>query len=148
MSGGGQAMVVNNPIKYVVDTNVLISGLLFNGNERAVLKSGREKKITLLCSNLILHGFDRVLREKFEFTPNDLELALAYVLESIENVILLDESNFGDIDLNIRDETDKHIVIAAMNESAEIITGDSDLLDQELPLKIHRCREILDQISK
>ena len=140
-------MAANESRKYLIDTNILISGLLFNGNERDLLKLGRDQRLTLLTLDHILREFEAVLREKFEFTPQDLEVALSYILEAFETIIVFEESDLSTSDIDIWDRKNLHVIIAAKKSQAVIITGDGDLLDQDLPVLIRRCREVLDDIS-
>lgn len=140
-------MPLSEQRKYLLDTNILISGVFFNGNERALLKLGREKRVLLLTSHHILREFETVLRDKFNLPPQDREVALAYVLEAIESVIVLEEEDLISSDLFIRDKTDDQVIIAAMKGQAIVVTGDTDLLEQDLPVPICRSRDVLDEIA-
>ena len=49
-------------IKVVLDTNVLVSAILFGGNPEKVLNMAAEKKIEMLISSQILEEFMNVLQ--------------------------------------------------------------------------------------
>lgn len=90
-------------MRVVADTNIVVSGLLWQGNPRRVLDAAREGTIDLFTSAALLIELEDVLsREKFTnrletagVTPHDLVLgyaSLASVIEpaTIEPVVLDD----------------------------------------------------------
>jgi putative PIN family toxin of toxin-antitoxin system len=135
--------------RYLLDTNILISGLLFKGNERDLLALGRAKKVSLLLSNMILKEFQIVLGKKFEFEKEDVDLALAYVLEAIEEIVPVPEKINEQEVGTVRDRADVHVLAAARAVRAVIVTGDKDLL--EIPIKrvkVIRCLDVLKSVEE
>lgn len=53
------------PPKVFVDTNVLVSGLLYRGNESRVLELALDGKIKLVLSRQVIEEARRTLVEKF-----------------------------------------------------------------------------------
>ena len=47
--------------RIVCDTNILVSGFLFKGNERELLDKVSEEKVQLFMSQEIINEFSRVL---------------------------------------------------------------------------------------
>ena len=56
-------------MKVVLDTNVIISGLNFSGNERLVLELARRGRFELYLSTFILQETAGVLTRKFGWSP-------------------------------------------------------------------------------
>lgn len=108
--------------KAVIDTNVLISGILFSGNPAKVLRLFRTGKIELLLSPELEA---EILRKVNAFTADeDLISDLAFVLEEKSIKIIPTKS------VKIcRDPKDNMILALAQAGKADvIITGDKDLL--------------------
>ncbi len=135
-------------MKYLIDTNILISGLLFNGNERKILQIGRKKEIQLLASNYILQEFQDVLLKKFNFKQTDSELAISYILESLNEVINLQAEDFKKFESQNRDKKDIHIIVASKKSKSTIVTGDEDLFEKEKDVKVVRCKDVLTTINE
>lgn len=47
--------------RIVCDTNILVSGFLFNGNEKKPISFAADKKVELYSSNELIEEFERVL---------------------------------------------------------------------------------------
>ena len=137
-------------MRVVADTNIVVSGLLWQGNPRRVLDAAREGTIDLFTSAVLLTELEDVLsREKFAqrleavgVIPHDLDLgyaALAWVIEPapIEPVILADPDD------------DAVIACAVAAECEIIISGDSHLLDlkQYQDIRILTAAEFTVKIS-
>jgi putative PIN family toxin of toxin-antitoxin system len=134
--------------RYLLDTNILISGLLFKGNERTLLILGREKKAFLMVSDVILKEFQRVLADKFSFEQADVDLALAYVLESVREIVVLEPQDYNQKTHDLRDGTDIHLLIAVKKTNATLVTGDRDLLEAHLAVEVMKCADVLTRITK
>lgn len=57
----------------VADSNVFVSALVYGGKPLEVLEMGLEREIHLLTSPAILEETLGVLRDKFRYTPEQLE---------------------------------------------------------------------------
>ena len=112
-------------IKVVLDSNIYISGILFNGNPRIILDLAIKGRIQVYISPEILSELKDVLsKKKFNFSPNIIQSIISEI-ESITTLIVpLKRYN-----IVTRDSDDNIIVDCAMESNAEyIITGDNDLL--------------------
>ena len=68
-------------MKIVADTNVLISGIFWEGNESKILKACKIGDITNYISPDSIKEFARVLSyDKFKFTTSEIKSALETVL--------------------------------------------------------------------
>jgi putative PIN family toxin of toxin-antitoxin system len=130
-------------MRVVLDTNVLISALLFDGNpEKAVLSTlnGLEE---LVLSAYIVAETTRILEDKFGVEPYSLEL-LQQLLSEAELVYFQPFLNV------IEDELDNRILETAVRGKATyLVTGDNLLLKlkQYKDIKIVSIKEFLEIIE-
>jgi len=112
-------------IKVVLDTNVYISGILFNGPPREVISVAIRGAIAVYISPAILDECKEVLgREKFGFTPARISV-IAGEIESITTLVVPGKH----YSVVSRDSDDNIIIDCAIESKAEfIVTGDNDLL--------------------
>jgi len=111
--------------RIVIDTNVLISALGWNGAERTIIKQCKEGLFELVISLPLLKELERVLQyKKLKFLKEEqveflsLITELAVVVEPKETLSIV-----------ITDLPDNRIVECACEGSAEfIISGDEHLL--------------------
>ena len=61
-------MTEDRTLVAVLDTNVLVSGLNFPGNERAVMELGRRGRIEVCVSRFIINELILVLERKFSYS--------------------------------------------------------------------------------
>jgi uncharacterized protein len=137
-------------VRVVLDTNIIVSNLLWRGSPRRVLDAARDGIIELYTSSALLEELEDVLsREKFakrlegvKVTARDLiegYSALATVIETkpIEPVILHDPDD------------DAVLACALAAECEKIISGDEDLiaLKQYQEIRILTATEFLEGIS-
>ena len=84
-------------IRAVLDTNVLVSGLLFSGVPGELVEAAWEQSFRLTLSSEILAELRRVLREKFSFSDQAMyqtEVALrriSTVVEPVERVSIIQD---------------------------------------------------------
>ena len=111
-------------IRVTPDTNVLISALFYQGNERAVLEAAVERRLRFVLSMEIIDELIRVLEKKFKVDP---ELTRDYVLRLNElSDIVTPRKLPGKL---VRDREDvKVIECAHSGHSDYIVSGDRDLL--------------------
>jgi putative PIN family toxin of toxin-antitoxin system len=112
-------------MRVVLDTNILVSALFWDGNERAVLTECRKKRFELVLSPEILLEVERVLDKKFECPEERLT-------DYIRTLLAMSELVFPGIKLDVirRDPSDNRILECASCGNAEVIvTGNNDLLE-------------------
>lgn len=110
-------------LRVLLDTNVLISAILFRGLPREFLYLALRGNIDLVTSPTLMSEFQEVLSEKFGFTATEAR-ALRTEME------LIAESQTPKTLPNVvRDRDDNEVLAAAELGGADvIITGDKDLL--------------------
>ena len=112
-----------NP-RVVLDTNILISAILFGGKPRLILDDVIAGRIDCFLSSEILDELNAVLqRPKFGFTPSQC-LAIIEELHRTCEII----KPISELSVQISDPDDKIILVCAVDADADyIISGDTDL---------------------
>lgn len=64
------------PLRVVVDTNVLVSALHFDGRPASLLRLLRSGDFEWFISPFILDELERVLREKFRWEPTEIQRSI------------------------------------------------------------------------
>ena len=123
-------------MRVVLDTNVVVSGLNFPGNERLVLELALRGRFELYLSPFILEEVAGVLGRKFGW-DEDRATEARHTLEKA--AVVIEPQRLPDvIDAN---EADNRILECAFEASADyLVTGDRRHL---LPLEEHRGVRIL-----
>jgi putative PIN family toxin of toxin-antitoxin system len=110
--------------RVVVDTNVLVSGLLFGGKPAAILDLALDQAFVLLNSSAMEIELIRVLTSKFYVSNAGVTGIIALIRSSSESIRTETKLTL------CRDESDNRILECALNGDASyIVTGDRDLLD-------------------
>lgn len=115
--------------KVVLDTNALISGLLWDGNEATIIEKAEKREIQLFISPKILEEVEGVLkREKFTKRLEGKEYTVEKAVAKIALISTLIEPNINIKEIK-EDSDDNRILECALAAEAEfIISGDSHLL--------------------
>ena len=118
------------PIRVVVDTNVLVSDLLFGGEPGKISDLWIVGRIVPLLSSETFTEFNRVLSySKFRLSPAEITMLIEEELLPYAEVLDVTEDANG----VCRDpKDDKFLALAASGKAAYIITGDQDLLVLQL----------------
>ena len=113
--------------KIVVDTNVLVSGLLFDGKPGELIKLWKEGLIVPLCSKEIVTEYLRVLAyPKFQLSESDIDFLLAHeILPYFEVLTVTPGKPFVTMDPS----DDKFIWCAIEGRADVIVSGDEHLLN-------------------
>lgn len=111
--------------KIVCDTNVLVSGFMYSGNEREVIKKIYEGEIINFTSRELIIEFVRVIRRrKFRLTEKEQKRILEFLIEISENV-----KPKKRINVIKEDSEDNRVIECALESKADyIISGDRHLL--------------------
>jgi putative PIN family toxin of toxin-antitoxin system len=121
-------------MRVVLDTNVLISGIIFGGKPDAILRMASRDQFTLILSEEILSELEEVLAEKFNWSP-------AKIASVFEDIGKSAEMTLPEMVLTgCADPDDNRILEAAVEGCADcIVSGDKHLLR----MKTFRGIEIL-----
>lgn len=116
--------------KVVLDTNTLISGILWDGNEAKIIEKAERNEIQLFTSQKLLQELEEVLkREKFskklegkKYTVNEAVTKIALIATLIEST--------HKINVIKEDPDDNRVLECAVSAKADvIISGDGHLLN-------------------
>ena len=112
-------------LRVVLDTNVLISAILFGGKPRRILEKAIRGEIRLCLSEPMLEELKGVLqRSKFDYSPEMIQIILTELM-SISDFVNPSET----INIVAEDPEDNRILECAVAANADyVITGDSHLL--------------------
>ena len=123
-------------MRIVFDTNVIVSGLSFSGNERRVLELADIGRFDLYLSPYILQEVSSVLARKFGWSQERLALALRMLRDT---ATVIEPRRLPPIIQT--NQADNRILECAVEASAEfLITGDRRHL---LPLAVHEGVRII-----
>jgi uncharacterized protein len=123
-------------MRVVLDTNIIVSGLNFTGNEREVLDLARAERFKLCLSLFILEEVARVLRRKFNWDEDHLNKAVRMLAGWA--MMVKPETRISYVK---RVDADNRILECAVEAKAKyIVSGDRRDL---LPLKNFQGIEII-----
>jgi len=112
----------------LIDTNILVSGLVFtSGNEHKILQLAEDKVITLLLPEVVLKEARTVLSHRFA----GYEVLLDIFIQRTQHLIVPISEFEGEIDLHresVRDPKDIAVLAATIATKPDfIVTGDKTL---------------------
>lgn len=114
-------------VRVVLDTNILISALLFKGEMARLVELWKEGRIVPLISQATFKEFRDVLAyPKFSLTENEIRTIIEDEVLPFFEVVAVKE----DINGSCRDPEDDKFLACAVSASADyIVSGDKDLCD-------------------
>lgn len=116
--------MAKKPIKIVLDTNVVISALIFGGKPQKVFMLVIEKRVVGISSNMLLAELLEILVKKFNFE----EFFLRETEKRIRKTFTIVRPN--KILKVLDDEPDNRVLEAAVYGGCDyIVTGDKELLE-------------------
>ncbi len=144
---------MSSDLRVVVDTNVLISGLLGirNSPSSRILNAIRAQKIILVSSPLIIQEIGEVINRKriIKLTKMNPKERIDFIGKLIERSDITEGKQLSEIvGRDIQD--DKFLACGIEGKADYIITGDRDLLvlKKYQGLKIVTPREFIDILNK
>lgn len=137
-------------MRIVLDTNVVISGLIWNGIPGKILTGARSRRAEIFTCIELLNELSRVLsRKKFSMKLVALGLAAQTILSDYMSLAI--SVNLVPLQAPVsRDPNDDIVLACALTAQAHaIISGDTDLLilHQNQGVQIWTPKEALNRIS-
>ena len=136
--------MVKRPLKVVLDTNILVSAIVFGGKPRQILSLVLEQKIQAIISPVLLTELVEILTKKFLMSSNDLRLIEKQIRDKFTIV------QPKKIIKVLKDEPDNRVLEAALTGNCQcIITGDRELLVLSVfkEIKIVTAGQFLEETS-
>ncbi|MDI6688944.1 MAG: putative toxin-antitoxin system toxin component, PIN family [Actinomycetota bacterium] len=132
-------------VRVVLDTNILLSGILFGGISGEILEHARKGKFTSVTSLYILQEFRRVAEGKFDLESNLVGNLIEEILSFSELIPVVDSKGSW-----AKDASDNPIIETAREGKAEmLVTGDVRLQKADgVGLKILSPKTFLETLSK
>ena len=133
-----------SPLKAVLDTNILISALVYGGKPEQVYNLVLEKQIIAVTSNILLAELLEHLIKSFHFEQKRIG-QLERIIK--KHFIVVHPKEIIKV---IRDEDDDRVLEAAAAGNCDyIITGDNDLLELKSyqDIKIVTAEEFLNLLK-
>ena len=118
-------------MKIVLDTNVWLSGIFWEGEARKIIKEAEKKNFQIIISEDILSEIIKVLNRESKFQKYilDLRLSIEYLLRTILSISNLIETKIK-LDVIKEDPKDNIILEAAIEGKVEyLISYDNHLLN-------------------
>lgn len=115
-------------MRLVLDTNIVVSGLIWGGIPRQLMERGRDNSVSLFTSSALLDELAEVLgRGKFASMLAPQAITPAFLMQRYGMLAQLVKPE--PIQRTVRDADDDIVIATALAAQAHIIvTGDSDLL--------------------
>jgi putative PIN family toxin of toxin-antitoxin system len=134
-------------IRAVLDTNVIVSALLFEGETSRLMDHWKQGRLALILSPEIFAEIVRVLSyPKFQLEEGEIKTLLEEEILPYAEIVHLKSKRKK----YARDPEDDRFIHAALAGNADfIISGDRHLLElKNPPLPIKSVREVLDFLSR
>ena len=132
-------------LRVVLDTNVLISAILFGGKPRQILEKAIRGEIRLCLSEPILEELKGVLqRSKFDYSPEMIQFILTELM-AIADFVNPSET----LNVVLEDPEDNRILECAVEAKANyIISGDLHLLklSRYLDIEVQHVAAFLERL--
>lgn len=110
-------------MRVLLDTNVLISGILFRGVPRTLFDLAIRGELELVTTPPLLDELEEILVRRLEF-PLQLGRAVLTEVETLAEVVVP-----GDVPAVSRDPDDVQVLaVGVVGQVEAIVTGDKDLL--------------------
>jgi putative PIN family toxin of toxin-antitoxin system len=112
----------------VLDTNVLVSALLWKGIPHKILLKALDREFEIIISYPLLKELRKTLQlKKFNLTKEEIS-GLIRIIYYLSEIIEINKK----FDTQLRDKEDRIVTDCALNGGADfIVTGDNDLLSTE-----------------
>jgi putative PIN family toxin of toxin-antitoxin system len=122
--------------KVVLDTNVIISALLFGGNPDKILNLANEGVIKLIISPFILEETAMVLQQRFNWLEGEIQAVLA----AIQEIAVVVQPKIKLSIIKEKDPDNRILECAISGKADFIVSGDTKHI---LPLKEYQGIRIL-----
>lgn len=132
-------------VRVVLDTNVLVSAIVYGGAPKKVLNMVLRDKIVGVTSVTLMAELSEVVHKKFPFRDTELRYFEEQMKVDFEIV------RPREILKVVRDDDDNRVLEAASGGKCEyIVTGDKDLLDLKnyRGVRILTPTEFLDEVNR
>lgn len=133
-------------VRILLDTNIIVSGLLYPGKPRKLIDMAVDGRIELVSSIEMINELKEVLaRKKFGFSIDEQKQMIDFIIRSSHIIIVHSKFKI------VKDADDDIVVNTAYDGNASyIVSGDKAVLElkQFGRIKIVKASKMLELISK
>lgn len=130
--------------RYFLDANVLISGIVWNGNERKLLSLGESRKLKFITSMYVFREIQDVF-EEFGFRQQKIAESLVYLRSFIDLIDADEVRKYWDV---LGDKGDVPVLAAAVKSKSILVTGDTQLIKiGRKYIDVITAKEVLDSLK-
>jgi len=130
--------------EYFLDTNIIVSGLLWDGNESEILRLANEGKINILTSYYVLDEVAHVLRDYFDFDKERVIEKISVIAPDFTRIVDVGKREVLAHSKKLTDKMDAPILAAVVKSKAVLVTGDKRLAKEAKGLvKVISAKELL-----
>lgn len=131
---------------YFLDSNVIVSGIFWDGNERRLLEMGLSGKIELVTCTYVLSEIERAL-SKLGYSPAMIIDELLHLRGFIRNVDAT-EDEIQKHRKALRDKSDVPVLTSAIKSKCIFVTGDKSFRrNASKYLAVATAAEIVEEIG-
>lgn len=124
-------MAENEPYRVVLDTNVMISGILWTGPPHQILKLAEAGRLQIFASpEIIKEVFDVIKRDKFARRIYELKTSVSEIMVGLLHLVQIVESKKHKLTTDEKpvDRDDEMFIFCALTSQASfLVTGDPHL---------------------
>lgn len=139
-------------MKIFLDTNILISGIFFRGNEAKLL---RITEVEFITSQTVVEELKHIVKIKFRsLKVESFKLAIEEVDKAIKDIHIVQDVSYDkyieEAKELVRGKNDQKIMAAVLFSKPDyFITGDKHFYNNKVEsrVKIKRTKEILEQLE-
>jgi len=138
--------------KVFVDTNILLSGIFFEGNESMILDL---VELDLVTSEDVIDELKKVVRKKLKYLKErTFEIALAETEKALSDIVIIPRTKYNhklkDAEILIKHKKDIPILAAVLYSKPDyFLTGDSHFFIEEIKsiVNVMTARDFLERIK-
>lgn len=137
-------------MRVVADTNIVVSGFLWNGNERRLMDAARDGIIELCTSSALLDEFDDVLsRPKFTSRLDQHSVNRRMLVDDYSELAVVVTTLPLDARTSRDPDGDEVLACAIAGDCEIIVTGDDDLLvlNEHRGIRILRTSAVIEELN-
>jgi len=114
-------------VRYFLDANVIVSGLLWPGNPQTILELARDGQINIVVSQYVLDEVAHVFADYFAADDPDVLHHLEEVITHFSEIIEPTPADVQECSKSLTDKKDANILASAIASKSVLVTGDKKL---------------------
>lgn len=138
--------------KVFIDTNILLSGIFFEGNESIILNL---VELDIVTSEDVVNELKSVARKKLKYLKErTFEIATAEIEKALSDIVVIPQTKYNhklkDAEILIKHKKDIPILAAVLYSKPDyFLTGDSHFFSDEIKsiVSVMTARDFLERIK-